>query len=119
MPTMRRLGAALSAAFMLSACGSAGGDERELGSITVTVTLSRTGPPGPSLDHSPIPGISVTAISTSQRSWSASTNSEGEAVLSIPPGEYDVDIGYCPDAPQHVEVTAGARASTRFDCLAP
>lgn len=119
MPNVRRMVAALSASILLSACSSTSGQAHDDGSIVVTVTLSRSGPPGPHLDHSPQAGIAVTVVGESERSWSGTTDTTGQAVVSVPAGDYAVDIGFCPDAPQHVTVKAGGTEQVRFDCVAP
>jgi hypothetical protein len=103
---------------MLSGCGSGGGNAPDDGLVIVTVTLSRSGPPGPVFDQAPQSNIEVT-VANSSGTWSDQTDEAGEARLSIPSGEYDVDISMCPDAPQHVIVSKGATARIRFDCLSP
>jgi hypothetical protein len=109
----------LATATLLSACGPDRPAPPEGGSIAVTVTLSRSGPVGPSLDHVPQADIQVTAVDHSGGSWSTKTGAAGEATLSVPAGDYDVDISFCPDAAHHVTVTSGVTTATRFDCVAP
>ena len=109
---------------VLSGCGGGDGDgggggAPDRGSIVVTVTLTRSGPPGPSIDHVPQHDVEVTVTNTSGHSWSAKTDDEGEAQLSVPVGDYEVDTGFCPDAPKPVSVTTGTTARVRFDCVAP
>jgi hypothetical protein len=118
MHRVRRGLATLSTVTLLSACGPGGHEPPHDGSITVTVTLSRSGPPGPSLDHVPQKGIAVTASNHARNSWSGTTDVGGAATLTVPAGAYDVDISFCPDAPHHVTATPGATTETRFDCLA-
>jgi hypothetical protein len=109
----------LATATLLSACGPDRTAPPESGSILVTVTLSRSGPVGPSLDHVPQKDIQVTAVDDAEGIWSTKTGVAGEATLSVPAGDYDVDISFCPDAAHHVTVTGGATTTTRFDCVAP
>jgi hypothetical protein len=101
----------LGCALLAPACG--GPDRPADGTVVVTVTLSRSGPPGPSLDHVPQPGVRVEVGSRSAR-----TDADGVARLAVPPGTYAVIAVGCPDAPHRLRVTAGERARTTFDCLA-
>lgn len=108
------------AAAVLSGCGSSSGSTPVDGAVFVTVTLSRSGPPGPNFERVPQSGVQVTVTDDSGGTWSDETNHAGEANLVVPsPGEYDVDISYCPDAPQHATLARGATANVRFDCVAP
>ena len=101
----------------LSGCGG-DDDAPDRGSIVVVVTLSRAGPPGPNIDHVPQPGVEVTATNGSAHSWSAETDEAGEAHLSLPVGDYDVDTTFCPDGPQKVRITKDAVSTVRVDCVA-
>jgi hypothetical protein len=94
-------------------------DAPETGVVLVTVTLSRSGPPADALDHVPLDDIQVTVSNASGDQWEGETDSTGEERLSVPAGEYEVGIGYCPDAPKPVTVKVGQTTSTRFDCMAP
>lgn len=102
---------------LLSGCG-AGDEGPDRGAIVVTVTLTRSGPPGPSIDQRPQRGVDVTVSDPAGHRWSAVTDAAGEAHLSVPPGDYLVEVASCPDAPKPVTVTSGATSRTRFDCVA-
>jgi hypothetical protein len=119
MPVVRSVLACLVAASVLSGC-SQGDDKVQAGAVEVTVTLSRSGGMGPSIDHAPQSGVHVTVTDDAGGKWLKTTNSDGEARLSVPsPGEYEVDISMCPDAPRHATVARGATAKVQFDCIAP
>jgi hypothetical protein len=108
------------AATVLSGCGSSVASTPVDGVVAVTVTLSRSGAIGPSFYRSPQRGVRVTVTDDSGGKWSDETDIDGEAVLAVPsPGEYEVDIGLCPDAAQNTTVARGATAKVRFDCVAP
>ena len=108
------------AATILSGCGLIGGSTPVDGAVNVTVTLSRSGGLGPTLNNVPQSGVHVTVTDDSGGRWSGTTDGAGEANVAVPsPGEYDVDISFCPDAPQQANLAEGATAKVRFDCLAP
>ena len=119
MSVLRLILACCVAATALSGCshGDRGGQD---GAIHVLVTLSRSGGMGPSIDHAPQSGVHVTVTDDAGGKWPATTNGDGEAQITVPsPGEYDVDISFCPEAAQHASVSAGGSATVRFDCIAP
>lgn len=99
--------------------GLAACSEPDAGSLVVTITLSRVGGFGPTLDHVPQSGVSVEVSNDSGDSWPDKTDTLGEAHFLLPAGGYVVDIGLCPDAPRDVKVVKDEPAEVRFDCLAP
>jgi hypothetical protein len=115
--TLARLGWLVALA-VVSGCG-AGPTPSIDGSVIVKVTLSRSGGAGPEIDHAPLPNIDVTVSDTTGHEWRDETGENGSATLSIPPGDYTVDISYCPDAPKAVTVSTGQASRVRFDCVAP
>ena len=106
----------LAASPLLSGCSLG----RSTGEIDATVTLSRNGAAGlgPTFSHVPQHGWGVSAQSTSGGTITASTDADGVARLTVPPGSYDVSADYC-TGPQHVEVSAGSTVDLEFDCAAP
>jgi hypothetical protein len=118
VPMRWRATVLLLAAATLYGCGADDHEPPDTGLVVVTVTLSRSGPPGPKFNHVPQGGVDVTVADGSGGTWSGKTGESGEARRSVPAGEYEVDTSYCPQTPQHVTVTAGETTNTRFDCLA-
>lgn len=106
---------------ILSGC-SGSVDPPEDGIVIVTVTLSRSsggGAAGPNIDHAPQSNVDVTVADGREHAWSDRTDENGAVRIPIPPGEYDVEVKMCPDAPKPVKVSAGETMRVRFDCVAP
>lgn len=92
----------------------------ETGSLTVTITLSRSGGLGPTLDRAPQSGVIIDVTSETHDPENDVTDRSGEAHFSLPPGTYVVDANpYCPERSQSATVVKGQTAQIRFDCLAP
>jgi hypothetical protein len=103
---------------VVTGCGSDDRERSDTGTVVVTVTLSRSGPPGPSIDHVPQRDQQVDVVEGTKTRYSGRTDQAGIARVPVPVGDYDVDVAGCPNAPQHVVVTKDSQVPVEFDCVA-
>ncbi len=118
---MRAVISLATLAILMSGCSGPPKSTVSSSMIETTVTLSRSGGLGPSLDHVPqreaVVTVTVTDAAGVERT--ATTDADGRARLAVPVGEYDVSTGFCPFRPQHVVASPGAVVRLTIDCLAP
>ncbi len=108
--------AVLAGVVLVPGCGGRGPEPAQ---IVVTVTLTRSGPAGPTLDHVPQQVETVIAVDAAGNDQTATTNGNGRARLSVLAGEYDVTTRVCPNDPQLVRAVPGTVVRLSIECLAP
>lgn len=103
---------------LLFSCGGQSTQTAQVGSVVVTVTLSRQGAVGPNFDHASQSDVEVTVSNAAGHHWSRMTDGKGQARMSLPVGTYEADISSCPAKAQKLTVAKRTTTSITFDCEA-
>lgn len=116
---VRRVGLRLGCVVVALALTS-GSQARSTGSSTASITahVALFGGPvtpagGMALNGAPAVGVNVTARAASGATWTATTDTRGEATLVVPPGSYEV-FSNC--GTKHVVAQAETATALSLDC---